>query len=130
MIRLLNILFPVRTDLEIVLKKIADQECIRNADLVLSNLDGNLKNIDLDKNLRFLIGRVRRTSYGLSFNSFTVKFGQRESKCIVTMQGNDEPLFLFDDPEEVKQIRGAIKNKYNDILKKKQKDFRHDFDNV
>lgn len=106
--KIVSFLPEPKTDLEVVLNKISEQDEVRNASIVMNSTD-------IDKDMNFMVGKIDY-SCGLSFNYFSVRFGDNNTKCIVTMKGSNEPLFMFDDPEEIAQIRKAVIGKYHKML--------------
>lgn len=110
--KLLKWLFPEpRTNLEVVLDKISSQKEVRNASIRMSS-DGE-KKLDVTKDLSFMIGKTSFNPVKI-FKYFLVQFSTGDKECIIKLHGDNQPLFLFNDPDEVKQIRAAIISKYNE----------------
>lgn len=116
--KIIRFLPEPKTDLEIVLNKISKQDEVRNASIAM-NSKGEVEEIDIDKNLNFMIGNIDY-SCGVSFNYFSVRFGDNNTKCIVTTKKSKDPLFIFDDLKEVTQIRKAVIGKYHEMLDNKK----------
>lgn len=114
--RIFRALFPEpKSNLEVVLEKISKQEEVRSATIVLDS-KGKNKKINIDSHLNFMVGKVNY-SIGMSFDYFSVRFGDNNTKCIVVAKNSDEPLFMFDNLDEVKQIRKAVTDKYCEMIR-------------
>jgi len=118
-------LFTPRTNLEVVLSKITDQEEVRSA-AIMTDPGSLINNRDTSQDLFFMIGIFQYSPYAY-FKHFRVKFSSNDKECIVVSSNDKEPLFIFNDPEEISQIRQAIVDKYNQMIEDKKKQAHEDF---
>lgn len=119
-----------RTNLDIVLEKIHNQDEVRSANMAIALITGNLSDINIDKDLHFMVGKVKVTTHCMQYKYFRVKFGDRDRKCVITMGNDADPLFTFNEPEEIEAIRKALKNKYKDMRIKEEKSSLNKFNSI
>lgn len=116
-----------KSNLEVVLDKIASQKEVQNANTA-SRLSG--EDIDVSKDLHFMIGTVKYMGVSVGFKYFRVKFSSGDKKCVITLSDDNDPLFIFDDPDEIQQIRVAIVAKHAQMLENEKKQQHKDFMNI
>ncbi len=110
--KILKFLIPkYQSDLEVVLSKIDAQKEVRSANILMS-MSGAVVKLDMSKDLHFMVGTVKYFPCKI-FDHFVVKFNNNDEKCIVTLQYDNDPLFIFSNTQEVSQIKKAIIDKYN-----------------
>lgn len=123
--KLFRHLWPApKSDLEIVLDKIAEQEEVRNMNI--HHRLKRLKRRNVDKDNYFMVGTIDY-GCGMYFNYFEVRFGDKDKKCTITLKKGNGALFLFTDPEEIRQIRQAVTSKYHQMVDDIKKQERENF---
>lgn len=99
------------TDLEIVLRMISEEKEVRNAK-ILMRADGSF-DADIFKDQNFMVGSVTYYPYKM-FKYFLVRFSLHDKECIIQHSDDRDVLFIFDKPDEIKQIREAVIQKYKE----------------
>ena len=127
--KLISWLIPEpKTNLQIVVDKINAQEEVRSATIRMS-MDGKVPKINIVKDLHFLVGKVSY-SIGYTFKYFLVQFSTGDKECIVKLKDHNEPLFVFNDPGEIREIRQTIISKYEKMIEVKKAEREADFNEL
>jgi hypothetical protein len=108
-----------KSDFEVVIDKIRKQDKVFNF---------TATEVDPHKDQFFAVG-VSALKFG-KLKYFYVRFDGEDTRCTVSMPNDSTPLYIFNNPEQVRGIRSVIVDKFNEGIVDKHIKSKDDFANM